>query len=364
MPATYSIPTPGQDATSYANINDILSLLPDNTSQLIAPKDIRDAVFSNWENSVIRYAAVSGTDYIGISRDDVKNTKIFLGKKQLSGSNIMSSTLLSSNTDIFFYNTKSDTGTQNFKMQLLAGTNSSLYQYAPYIEVQGVASPSSLNLNIGHGQALGGDFNFVAGLNGYVTLNKLKFPTQNEFTGFVGTPTFSTTSDFYLTVDNSGVVFVKKFSGFLPDGSELNPSLSFLSDTNTGIFRVSSDTLGFTTGGVQRATLSDAGLVLTKATASQTTNISQGVTLNSGSGLITTMTASAAAGLTNEFVFSNSFITSNSIVFVKLVNYSGSQGNPIVEVFSSATGSADIVVTNLDNTDPLNGSLRIGFVVF
>jgi len=356
MPATYSIPTPGQDATSYANINDVLSLLPDNTSQLIAPKDIRDAVFSNWENSVIRYAAVSGTDYIGISRDDVKNTKIFLGKKQLSGSNIMSSTLLSSNTDIFFYNTKSDTGSQNFKMQLLAGTNSSLYQYAPYIEVQGVASPSSLNLNIGHSQALGGDFNFVAGLNGYVTLNKLKFPTQNE--------SFSTTSDFYLTVDNSGVVFVKRFSGFLADGSELAPSLSFLSDTNTGIFRVSSDTLGFTTGGVQRATLSGAGLVLTKATASQTTNISQGVTLNSGSGLITTMTASAAAGSTNEFVFSNSFITSNSIVFVKLVNYSGSQGNPIVEVFSSATGSADIVVTNLDNTDSLNGSLRIGFVIF
>ena len=79
---------------------------------------------------------------------------------------ILPSTLLSSNTDIFFYNTKSDAGSQNFKMQLLAGTDSSLYQYAPYIEVQSVASPSSLNLNIGHDQSLGGDFNVVAGLNG------------------------------------------------------------------------------------------------------------------------------------------------------------------------------------------------------
>lgn len=48
-------------------------------------------------------------------------------------------------------------------------------------------------------------------------------------------------------------------SGAFADGSVSAPSITFASDTNTGIYRVSSDVLGFTTGGTQAMTLDASG---------------------------------------------------------------------------------------------------------
>jgi hypothetical protein len=47
-----------------------------------------------------------------------------------------------------------------------------------------------------------------------------------------------------------------------PSGTALLPSITFAGDTNTGIYRVSADNIGFTTAGVERVRLSSAGLVL------------------------------------------------------------------------------------------------------
>lgn len=49
----------------------------------------------------------------------------------------------------------------------------------------------------------------------------------------------------------------------LSDGSAANPSLTFSADTNTGIYRVGADSIGFTTGGVLRAFLNSTGLSVT-----------------------------------------------------------------------------------------------------
>ena len=51
---TYSIGTPPTDATKLADFQSILNILPDNTSKLIAPKDVRDSSYTIWENIVFK----------------------------------------------------------------------------------------------------------------------------------------------------------------------------------------------------------------------------------------------------------------------------------------------------------------------
>jgi hypothetical protein len=179
MSYTYSISTgTTQEALSKTSIEGVLSQLPDNTAKLITPRDVRDAIFSTWESSVIRYTKVNSIDYIGIDRTDVKDKKIFFGKKQISGSNIMSNALLGSDTDIFLYNTKSDSAvTQNFKISFLAGTQASLYVEAPYLSSKYITSVNPhLSLELVN-PATYGTINFQSGASASLTLNNLNFPS-------------------------------------------------------------------------------------------------------------------------------------------------------------------------------------------
>lgn len=209
MALTYSIVTPGQNAVTYTQISDILALLPDNTQKLINPKDVRDAVFSNWENSVFRYTTNSqSSEYIGLGRSEIKDVRFFFGKKELSGSSILSNSVLSglSDVDIFFYNTKSDSAiTQDLKIAFLAGSNTTLHTSSPYLLVsEVVGSTPSLSLTIAHNQTFGGDFNFLAGSNGRISINNLIFPSVNEFTSMVSSPTYSVSGDLMLVRSSSG----------------------------------------------------------------------------------------------------------------------------------------------------------------
>jgi len=70
----------------------------------------------------------------------------------------------------------------------------------------------------------------------------------------------------------------------LQDGSESEPSLAFISDLDTGLFRVTSDILGFTTAGTERLRISTGRFGFRTTTLSTTVNISpeggaQGVNL-------------------------------------------------------------------------------------
>ena len=56
------------------------------------------------------------------------------------------------------------------------------------------------------------------------------------------------------------------------NGSASLPSLSFLNDVNTGIFRASGDTLAFTTGGTERARILSNTFMVGKTSASGATN--------------------------------------------------------------------------------------------
>jgi len=208
--ATYSISVgTTQEANSVGLITDVLSLIPDNTSKEITPKDVRDAIFSAWESSVIRYTSDGSTDYIGIDRNTVKDVKIFLGKKEISGTTVLTG-LLGSDTDIFLYNTKSDSAlTQNFKMSLLAGSDTGLFSTAPYISSTYVSgSPNYLSLDFVNPGTYG-TINVESGSSASVSINNLLFPSTSyvdDIVTSVVTPQASDGNTLLLATRAGGVV--------------------------------------------------------------------------------------------------------------------------------------------------------------
>lgn len=185
MPATYSI----NIGTSYeaSRLTDILSVLkniPDNTHKLISPKDVRDAFLSTWANSVIKQTSNSnGVEYIGIDSGnpgnrDVKQ-KILLGKRSFGGGDILSNSLLNDiNTDIYFFNTKLDSATQsNTRIAILAGTYSSLYTQAPYIESR--TDGTKFDFEFRNPSLNNGSINIYSS-TGRVAINGITFPTVAE----------------------------------------------------------------------------------------------------------------------------------------------------------------------------------------
>lgn len=212
MSATYSINIGNTtEAVSFNNISAMLNGLPNNTNRQITPRDVRNAVFSNWEMTIFKYTTAGTNEYIGIDRDDIKD-KIFIGKKKLNTTNIISNTLASSDVDIFFYNTKSDTASsQTTKIQFLGGDDASIHQYAPYLSVQKVAGLTpSLSLTLAHTNPFGGDFNFQAGNDGRISLNNLVFPSVNELSLMGSNQVIST--DRFLVRTQAGFVELKTAS--------------------------------------------------------------------------------------------------------------------------------------------------------
>lgn len=177
MPSTYSI----NDNTVYEslrvqNVSDALNLLPDNTSKLITPKDVRDAVYSAWESSVFKQTTGSASiEYIGIDRDDIRQ-KILIGKKKIGGLDVLNSTLLNysfSDTDVYFFNNKPGVTPSNTKISFLAGTNSSLYPLAPYFDSYS-STYSTIDFDIVNNT---GDI-IIDSLTGQVSINNVIFPTK------------------------------------------------------------------------------------------------------------------------------------------------------------------------------------------
>jgi len=203
---TYSInigqPT---EATSYnlisatsTDLSTPLSILYDNTNKEITPKDLRDSILTLWSNSVFSQTSVSSIEYVGIdtsnpSDKDLKN-KIYLGKRAFSGTqsysmthDIMTYSLLNSEVDVFLYNTKRDTVSNNrTKVAILSGTSSTLWQVAPYLQSQVITGTDSTSLDFVN-PSIGGNVS-VLSTYGTVSLNNIVLPTelQNQGIGATG----------------------------------------------------------------------------------------------------------------------------------------------------------------------------------
>ena len=186
MSVTYSVNIGTQFETTRKDILSVLKDLPDNTHKLISPRDVRDAFLSTWATSPFKQTkTISGIEYIGLDSGnpadrDIKE-KIFLGKRSYGGSDILSNTLLNStDADIFIYNTKSDSSSQDStKVSILAGINSSLYSSAPYFESK--YNNGKLDLNIVNPSLLQSPINIYSN-NGRVAINGISFPTISENT--------------------------------------------------------------------------------------------------------------------------------------------------------------------------------------
>lgn len=219
MSLTYSINV-GQptETTRKADIFAVLGDLPDNTSKLISPRDVRDAFLSTWANSAFKVttpSTFSSAYYIGVDSGDPagrdQKSKILIGKRQYGNLDILSTGLINtSQTDVFVYNTKSDSVTQSStRMQFLAGTNSLLFNDAPYIE--SFATNIGSNLNIVNPNPNDGPINILS-TSGRVAINGIVFPTQAETAGSASNGRilryFGTYPFGYLKWDDPTVSFV------------------------------------------------------------------------------------------------------------------------------------------------------------
>lgn len=185
------------EANKLVDLNSTLNELPDNTTKLIDPHDLRDAIFTTWENIVIKPTKNDANiEYIGIDRSDIYE-KIFLGKKKISNSDVLSLDLLNSNVDLFIFNTKNDVDlfSQNTKIGFLAGSSQSIFTYGgvdptiPYIETRLITNSygNVLDFDIKNDSYVQSDLGTISGGNitieskyANILINGLVFPTIDE----------------------------------------------------------------------------------------------------------------------------------------------------------------------------------------
>lgn len=258
MSATFSINV-GQivESAKKEDVFKVLLDLPDNTKKMISPKDVRDAFFTTWASSPIKLTTpdVLGQSftYIGVdsSNPDNRDIKrpIYIGKRQFGNLDIMNSNLLATNNaDIFFYNTKPDSASQNStKISILAGTDSTLHYDAPYIE--SVSGATSISLNLNNPSLLGGAINIFSSI-GRVAINGIVFPTAAETAATASTGKilryYGTYPNGYLRWDESTVSLASV-------GSLTSPTFIYGSTVSVNgypIEFITDETVPVTTGGI------------------------------------------------------------------------------------------------------------------
>lgn len=201
--ATYSLNTSTSTESISYNISGspsyfdaVLSSLGDNQNKLISARDLRDAVLSLWDDVVFKLTTASGstTEYIGIDSGnpgdrDLKK-KFFIGKRSYSGTYSYSdsdtiigltSGLLNSDVDTFFFNTKSDILDEQTttKIQILSGKEFSNFSTMPFIQSQLVSGVSqSLSLDFVNPS---GDIDIRSDY-GTVSIAQISFPSISEST--------------------------------------------------------------------------------------------------------------------------------------------------------------------------------------
>jgi hypothetical protein len=155
----------------------LINRLPDNKEGLINPPDLRDFFISTLSSTIFKLTTATGSNisYIGIDTlnpddRDLKNRKIFLGKRGYQLNDIVTNDLINSNYDILFYNTKSDNQQQfTTRISLLSGINSSNFINAPFLQSQTIFGTSSVSFDFNSS----GDINIISQ---HVEINHRKLP--------------------------------------------------------------------------------------------------------------------------------------------------------------------------------------------
>jgi hypothetical protein len=195
---TYSINIgQNKEATSFIPmedyLDDLLLRLKDNTTKLINPIDLRDSILSLYGNIPFKLLSTSNNKYIGLDTGepnggDIK-MPIYIGKRAFENLNVMVDDLLTSDTDIFLYNTKSDLIEQDeTKVVLLAGSDFTKHKDSPYILTQRATGLTDSNVisfmnTKGNINITSLDSSESPGFTSSVFINNIKFPTPDESNG-------------------------------------------------------------------------------------------------------------------------------------------------------------------------------------
>ena len=115
-----------------------------------------------------------------------------------------------------------------------------------------------------------------------------------------------------------------------------------------------------------KLSLGPAGLLLLKSNVTQTGSITSGVSTSASSGVVTTVAAAVVASSSTTFTISNPLVSSSSVVFANVSNYSGvyqTNGVPRIAVQNINAGSFDVVVINSHATNALAGVLNVSYLI-
>lgn len=99
-------------------------------------------------------------------------------------------------------------------------------------------------------------------------------------------------------------------------------------------------------------------------TPGSATSTAAAATINGQTGVITTEALTTAAAATYTMTLTNASINANSIVLVTVAKGTATTGEPAVHFVTPAAGSAVILIRNDAAVNALNGTIKIGFVVF
>jgi uncharacterized protein YbjQ (UPF0145 family) len=166
--------------------------------------------------------------------------------------------------------------------------------------------------------------------------------------------------------DGRGVLF--------KDGTAANPEITFISDQNTGFYRIGADNIGVSVGGSTVLDIGTGGMTVVGrsfATSGigiptgagggviQATSKSTSVTLNKASGEITMNGAALAAGAVVGFTFNNSLIGATDLLLVNITN--GTGGAYSIDA-KCVSGGSSIYLRNL-TAGSLSEALVLRFVL-
>lgn len=162
---------------------------------------------------------------------------------------------------------------------------------------------------------------------------------------------------------------------FTIDSAGMNSTgaINLGNDTNTGAINIGTGALArtVTIGNETGATAlvlnaGTGGIAVPGDVVTQATSVTTGVTLSENSGVITTFSQSAAAGVSAAFTVTNTIVAATDKIVANIVDYAGTyttNGVPVVSVDNIGAGSFDLVVSNAHGANALSGAVQIAFVV-
>lgn len=184
---TYSVNTgTNTESISYnlsndSQFNNLLNSLSDNDYGYINPIDIRNTALSLWSNSAFKETKTESEYYIGVDtgnpNDKDLKYKMLIGKREINGNDVFNYDMYSSDSDIYFYNTKPYSEIKGeTKISILSGVDSSYFKNSPFISSNYLSDLDSITFNIVNDN---GKIDILSE-NNTVTINEIIFPTINE----------------------------------------------------------------------------------------------------------------------------------------------------------------------------------------